>query len=56
MPENRQTFNSRFKPGIKLVCMPEGSLKCVHMPDGGLTLDPALALWIKAQTLILPIG
>ncbi len=36
--------------------MPDSSLKLVHMPEGGLTLDPGLALWIKAQKLILLYG
>ena len=53
MPERRLTFNPGFKPGTKLVRMPDSSLKLVHMPEGGLTLDPGLALWIKAQKLIL---
>ena len=53
MPERRLTFNPGFKPGTKLVRMPDSSLKLVHMPEGGLTLDPGLALWSKAQKLIL---
>ena len=53
MPERRLTLNPGFKPGTNLVRMPEGSLKLVHIPEGGLTLDPRLALWIKAQKLIL---
>ena len=36
--------------------MPEGSLKLVRMPEGGLNLDPGLALWIKAQKLVLLLG
>ena len=44
MPERRLTFNPVFKPGTKLVRMPDSSLKLVHMPEGGLTLDPGLAL------------
>ena len=56
MPESRLTFNPRFKPGIKLVRMPDSSLKLVRMPEGGLTLDPGLALWIKAQKLVLLQG
>ena len=53
MPERRLTFNPGFKPGTKLVRMPDSSLKLVHMPEGGLTLDPRLAPWIKAQKIIL---
>ena len=56
MPESRQTFNPRLKPGTKLVRMPDNSLKLFRMPEGGLTLDPGLALWIKAQKLVLLWG
>ena len=53
MPEKRLTFNPGFKPGTKLFRMPDSSLKLVHMPEGGLTLDPGVALWNKAQQLFL---
>ena len=53
MPERRLTFNPGFKPGTKLIRMPDSSLKLVHMSEGGLTLDPGLAPWIKAQKIIL---
>ena len=56
MPERRLTFNPGFNPGTKLVPMRDSSLKLVRMPEGRLTLDPGLALWIKAQQLVLLWG
>ena len=56
MPERRLTFNPGFNPGTKLVPMPDSSLKLVLMPEGRLTLDPGLALWTKAQKLVLLQG
>ena len=53
MPERRLIFNPGFKPGTKLVPMPDSILKLVRMPEGRLTLDPGLALWIKAHKLVL---
>ena len=50
--ERRLTFN----PGTKLVPMPDSRLKLVRMPEGRLTLDPCLALWIKAQKVSPAIG
>ena len=56
MPERRLTFNPGFNSGTKLVPMPDSSLKLVRMPEGRLSLDPGLALWIKAQKLVLLCG
>ena len=56
MPERRLTFNPGFNPGTKLVPVPDSSLKLVRMPEGILTLDPGLAIWIKAQKLVLLWG
>ena len=56
MPERGLTFNPGFNYGTKLVPMPDSSLKLVRMPEGRLTLDPGLALWIKAQKLVLLQG
>ena len=56
MPERGLTFNPGFNSGTKLVPLPDSSLKLVRMPEGRLTLDPGLALWIKAQTLVLLQG
>ena len=56
MPERGLTFNPGFNSGTKLVPMPDNSLKLVRMPEGRLTLDPGLALWIKAQELVLLQG
>ena len=56
MPERRLSFNPGFNPGTKLVPMPDSSLKLVRMPEGRLSLDPGLALWIKAQKLVLLWG
>ena len=52
MPERGLTFNPGFNSGSKLVPMPDSNLKLV----GRLTLDPGLALWIKAQKLVLLQG
>ena len=56
MPERGLTFNPGFNSGTKLVPMPDSSLKLVRMPEGRLTLDPGLALWTKAQKLVLLQG
>ena len=56
MPERGLTFNPGFNSVTKLVPMPDSSLKLVRMPEGRLTLDPGLALWIKAQKLVLLRG
>ena len=49
MPERRLIINPGFNPGTKSVPMPGRRLKLVRMQEGRLTLDPGLALWMKAQ-------
>ena len=56
MPERRLSFNPGFNLRAKLVPMPDSSLKLVRMPEGRLSLDQGLALWIKDQKLVLLWG